>query len=466
MKHKRKIVKTTSYVAGIFAIASALLVMVLFIMSALGVIFPRKESIMLHTDTLSKIYDATPLSGGTMTLKYGELHSGHVLEVLEECTYTKVGKYKNEPSYRIVDASGADVTNMYDIRADFGNIIIAARPLTVQSPSKTKRYDGVELISDEIYVFGGKLVKGDSFICYSKTSITDPGSKQILPTYHIVDENGADVTDQYAITNDLGILTIRSLPITIVTASAEKVYDGKPLSSDEWECLGTLLEGHKVAVTCITEKSDVGTFQNEAEVQFRDKDGNDVSQLYNVDMKYGTLTISPLPLHIMTGNATKEYDGTRLSCDTWEIVSGKLAAGEKIDLRSFTVLNAIGVTENKMNFAITDAKGNDITYRYQITQETGELCITPRSITIRTGSAVKVYDGSALVCEEYEIIKGSLCEGDTLEVAFSSMVNIGYTPNYIINYSIHRQTEGGGITDVSENYRISYDYGTLTVTAK
>lgn len=466
MKYHRKAVKTISYVAGIFAIASALLVMVLFIMSALGLVFPRKEKITLHTDTLSKIYDAAPLSGGVPTLKYGSLHPGHKLVVTNTCDYTNVGEYKNQPAYIIVDASGADVTEMYDISTDFGDIIITARPLTVRSLSQTKRYDGTALISGEILPLGGSLVKGHSLVCHSATSITYPGEQAILPTYSIVDENGADVTDQYSITNDLGTLTVLPLVINIQTDSAEKNYDGKPLSADGWKRLsGPLLKGHTLSVECITEVVEVGSFENMADVRIEDENGNDVSELYEVNVLCGTLTISPLPLHIVTGSMTKEYDGKDLSCETWRITSGSIGDGERITLLSSPALDTVGSIANEMHFAITDQNGDDISHRYQIMQDAGTLSVTPRAITIRTGSASKVYDGTALTCEEYEIIKGSLSEGDMLEVAFTSIVGIGYTQNYIIDYSIYRISAEGQLIDVSGNYRFSYDYGTLTVMA-
>ena len=81
------------------------------------------------------------------------------------------------------------------------------------------------------------------------------------------------------------------------------------------------------------------------------------------------------------------------------------------------------------------------------------------------GSATKKYDGTALFCREYEITKGSLCAGDTLELSFTSIVNIGYTENYIIDHTIYGEVAGGNKTDVTLNYKITFDYGTLTVTA-
>ena len=93
------------------------------------------------------------------------------------------------------------------------------------------------------------------------------------------------------------------------------------------------------------------------------------------------------------------------------------------------------------------------------------MTVTPRPITIQTGSATKKYDGAPLICKEYTITKGSVCDGDMLQLAFTSIVNIGYTENYIVDLTVYGN-EDGRKTDVTVNYKITYDYGTLTVTAE
>lgn len=466
MKKRRSAVKVTSYAAGIFAIASALSAAVLLIMTASGFLFPRKEKITLHTETISKIYDASPLDGGVPILTYGELHPGHQLVMTVACQYTDVGEYENKPTYMILDASGADVTDMYDVTTDFGKLKIEGRPLTVQCTGKKKVYDQTPLESDEIRIVSGSLADGHSFICTAKTSITAPGEQKILPAYSILAANGVDVTDQYDITEYLGSLVVKPIPIAIRTGSAEKIYDGTPLSCDEWSYLnGEFLDGHKLSVKCITEESEVGIFDNHAATVVSDADGNNVSHLYDITIYFGTLTISARPIYISTGYATKEYDGSPLQCDEWSITSGSIGEDEHISMIAVTEITEAGSAENELHFSITDSEGNDITHRYKIILDAGQLTVTPRPLTIRTGSATMVYDGSALVCEEYEITKGSLCEGDMLNLSFTSIVNIGYSQNYIIDLSVYGKNENGDIVDVSKNYRVSYDYGTLTITA-
>ncbi|MBQ7828385.1 MAG: hypothetical protein IJ386_09000, partial [Clostridia bacterium] len=58
----------------------------------------------------------------------------------------------------------------------------------------------------------------------------------------------------------------------------------------------------------------------------------------------------------------------------------------------------------------------------------------------------------------------SLCPDETLDLAFTSIVNIGYSNNYVIDCSILKKDQNGNTVNVSGNYVISYDYGILKIT--
>jgi len=217
-------------------------------------------------------------------------------------------------------------------------------------------------------------------------------------------------------------------------------------------------------VVCSASILDVGTAENIPDVKIYSLSGSDVSQLYNVTVVAGILEVKPLNLYIYTGSAEKAYDGEALSCNEWRIVAGKLADGETIEPVGFTSVKNAGDHRNEIRFRISDKNGNDVTSRYKINLSAGTLSISPRAITIRTGSASKKYDASPLKCYEYEIINGELCSGDKLVVSLTSIVNIGYAENFIVALNIYRTDNSGNRLYVTSNYRITYDYGTLTVT--
>ena len=89
----------------------------------------------------------------------------------------------------------------------------------------------------------------------------DAGVSELAPEVKIFNEEaGIDVSSNYDINivfNTSGTVTIDKRPIYITTGGAEKVYDGKPLSHNEYsieeECK-TFLEslGHKLEVVGTT----------------------------------------------------------------------------------------------------------------------------------------------------------------------------------------------------------------------
>ena len=310
---KHKELRAISYMAGIFVIAAALLLTVFLLLTALGLIHPRQQRLTLHTPDIAKVYDAVALSGSTPQITYGQLHQGHRLEVLSLPQYTQVGDYENIPVYRILDETGADVTKQYDITPDYGTVSIQARSITVTSPDKTKVYDGTALVSEPVQLSGGTLASGHQLVAQGGNSLLYPGTVAIAGAYQIVSETGADVTNQYRINEQLGTLTVMPITLTLGTESAQKVYDGEALTEQTWTQLqGSLLAGHSIQMNISASLSQVGTAQNEGIATVWDENGADVTSLYHIQYRFGTLQVQPIQLHILTGSAQRST--TEPSC--------------------------------------------------------------------------------------------------------------------------------------------------------
>lgn len=463
---KHKELRAISYMAGIFVIAAALLLTVFLLLTALGLIHPRQQRLTLHTPDIAKVYDAVALSGSTPQITYGQLHQGHRLEVLSLPQYTQVGDYENIPVYRILDETGADVTKQYDITPDYGTVSIQARSITVTSPDKTKVYDGTALVSEPVQLSGGTLASGHQLVAQGGNSLLYPGTVAIAGAYQIVSETGADVTNQYRINEQLGTLTVMPITLTLGTESAQKVYDGEALTEQTWTQLqGSLLAGHSIQMNISASLSQVGTAQNEGIATVWDENGADVTSLYHIQYRFGTLQVQPIQLHILTGSAQKVYDGAQLRCSQWQLLSGALEPGASIQARSDTAVSMVGTTDNIITFAVVDADGKDISFRYSFVCEYGTLSIQPRAITLRTGSAQKIYDGEPMSCDTFEIIQGQLCDNEQIQLVGASIVNVGYSENYPLSCTVYRLEADGTKTDVSSCYRISFDYGLLKITA-
>ena len=92
---------------------------------------------------------------------------------------------------------------------------------------------------------------------------------------------------------------------------------------------------------------------------------------------------------------------------------------------------------------------------YEVSEDLGNLTVTPASATITTGSASKTYDGTPLTNSEASI--SGLVAGETATVtATGTITEVGTTVN---TYTIDWGTAAPG------NYTVSEDLGTLQVTA-
>lgn len=465
MKRPDKAVKAASYVAGICAISAAMLLVVFLALSMIGLIHPRTQHITLHTPSISKIYDGLPLQGSMPELRYGMLHPGHAIEVRHIPTYTQVGEHENAPQVVIVDETGADVTAQYEINRDFGTMTVSARPIMLSSLSKSKVYDGELLTADDAVLTGGALVEGHTLITEGGNTVLLPGEEPVQAVYRIVSEDGSDVTGQYEVQENFGKLRVFPIDITVTTETAKKAYDGKPLTACGWEHIGgTLLPGHTIDMQMMASLNDVGTIPNEGKAVITDTNGTDVGEIYHIDYRFGSLEIEPIPLRITTKSAQKIYDGTPLVCEDWTLTAGKLEQGAVLSVREYAVQQGVGSIDNAIGFQVIDETGRDITYHYDMVCDYGTLSVQPRAITIRTDSAQKVYDGTPLNCNTFMIVNGSLCAGEQISIVCTSMTEVGYSDNYVLECSIYRQ-EGDNITEVTACYRIIFDFGTLKITA-
>jgi hypothetical protein len=463
MKIPTKTVTAASYTAGIGVIASAIVLTVLLVLSLLGLIHPRQTRITLQTNTITRPYDGTTVVGSTPNVRFGNLHPDHQVKVLNLPEHSAVGTYANAPEYVILDAAGADVTNQYDITENFGNIVIEPLHIVLYAPNQSKVYDGTPLESKDVMVWGD-LAPGETFRISGVNSLILPGQEPIAPTYAIVTADGVDVTDQYIIEDKLGTLTVHPIPLAVSTAYASAHYTGQSLSDPGWkQTSGQLLEGHRLAVTNTTVLQDVGSIPNEATATVLDQNGKDVSHLYDIRFTWGKLTILPISLTVTTAGMEKVYDGKDLTCPQWTVTEGTLPADHRVTVLSSASLNRVGTVDNTMSLRITDPDGRDVTYRYDIRFQYGTLTVQPRPLTIKTGSAQKVYDGTALQCNEYEILSGSLCPGDVIELLCIPLVEPGYSDNSVVSCNVFHIDPQGDFTDVTACYRITYEYGSLTI---
>ena len=192
----------------------------------------------------------------------------------------------------------------------------------------------------------------------------------------------------------------------------------------------------------------------------KDSYGRDVTECYRVDAPECLIPLLPQPITVSVENTEKQYDGTQNFDTAAQITQGTLAYSDRLDV-SFDLLPAtVGVYEISANCIIRNADGEDVTHLYQITLNPGKLTVRPRQLTIQTGSSEKVYDATPLVNSEWSVTHGTVSEGHTLKVDLPEQRTVvGKTQNLPV---VSILDESGN--DMTANYTVTVDSGTLTVT--
>ena len=353
---------------------------------------------------------------------------------------------------------------MYDLSVEYGTLTVIPRKLSLSTESRSKTYDGTPLTSSKISLVSGNLILGDSIVALGESSITEVGSISNEIPYYIASSSGDDVTKHYDIKHTYGKLNIIPKALNIKTSGTSKTYDGKGILLDDWNFIGgtNIGNGEKISLV-FHEFTEVGTHKNIPDVLITDESGRDITDRYKITFSAESITINKKYLAISTGSASKVYDGTPISKKTLSIVSGSLLSGHYIKNQIFTEAVDAGITKNVADIIIFDSEGNEVTGCYNIVCKPGELTVHPKNITISTGTARKKFDDTPLSSNDYRLVGDSLCSGHTIDFIGSSITNPGTMQNFPTRLVIYDQSAGQR-KDVTNNYVITYRYGTLTVT--
>ena len=388
---------------------------------------------------------------------------------------------------------GSANRNNYEVVEDLGTLTVYRAALTVTTGSAEKEYDGKPLTNSSASLSG--LVNGESATVTATGSITDPGSTR--NTYSI--SWGSANPANYAINENLGTLTVKeqksTVTVTLTAASAEKTYDGTPLTADSVTAEG-LPSGYKVRAVVSGSQTDAGSSENSiTSYTILDENGNDVTgTITTVTTQNGTLTVNPLPVEFDfgfhgesiidpdTGEATGEegavetYNGDiyypewiEASIDGAEEKTDPTlwVPDEEIESDYFFIFELPGDAELVLSGdGYSDAgswtfdpeprfrEGNED--NYDITYVYNSLEIQPAELTI-TASASKEFDGEPLDGAEAVEIEGLVGYDEIIVTATGTITDAGTADNpYTIDWGDTR----------SENYTVNAEPGVLEVTPK
>ena len=383
---------------------------------------------------------------------------------------------KNSAKVKILSAAdGSDKTSNYEVTVDEGNLTVTKRPVTVISGSGEWVYDGERHIVTAIEISTTKgmgLVEGHKAELSSYTAITDVGTMKNAITVNVL-ADGIKVTSNYDISYEFGNLKVTKRPVTVIADSAQKQYDGTPLTCGTVSG-DNLVSGHFAkagAGAVVGSQIEVGESKNVivGNIIIYSDALVDVTSNYSISLATGTLKVTPREITVRAGDAQKLYDGDPLTCKTYAVVSEtRLLSGHSLTAVTSGSQTNAGYGVNSIvpgSVKITGGAGRDVTACYAVTVEDGVLEVTPRPITVKAGDAEKVYDGTPLTCEDYEVASAydpALVKDHKLTAVITgSQTDAGTGENAVESVTI---TSASG--DVTGNYAVVVLYGTLTVTGK
>lgn len=426
----------------------------------------KANTIVITAASDSKEYDGTALTNGAYTFTQGILAEGDVLVVDVYGNQTFVGTSVNEiTSYKVMRGE-ADVTDNYSIITVDGTLEVTKREVIITADSASKVYDGTALTDNGFTVAG--LANGDSVAGVDVVgSQLGVGSSTNVASDAVIMRGAEDVTDCYDITYIDGTLTISAVgtPIIITAGSASKIYDGTPLTNNDFTFTqGVLVAGDELVVVIEGSQTNAGISANKVVSYKVMRGGVDVTSFYTFATSVdGVLEVTKRDVTITASSDSREYDGTEL--ENGSFTADGLAEGEYID--SVTVVGGqtfVGSSTNVVSGAVIMGTEGETTDNYNITYVDGTITVTKKTddITITADSASKEYDGTPLTNDGFTVT-GELANGDEVVVVIEgSQTFVGSSDNVVVSVKVMR--DGADVTDNYANLELVD--GTLTITKK
>lgn len=363
-----------------------------------------------------------------------------------------------------------DTIDNYDVTYEYGTIVVEKRDVHVTTGSITDYYDGKPLATTDYTASGISNIH--DFIIKSSTQLTNAGSVQNKFTqYDIVNESGVSVLHNYKVSFSYGTITVMKRPVIISTASAERVYDGTPLRAQSWvvceDSLFELVEGDiVVSPTPSGYQIDVGSSLNSysGTIRINDKSGTNVTANYEIIAREGTLTVTPRPIIVCTEGLDIVYDDVARNLkNVWADTSGGgygLCSGHTFKVLTHSEWRDVVDGElNVLGVAVTNGT-KDVTSNYELTYEYGLVIIRPRPITVTTNGFEYIYDDQYHSDKKLNISgEYGLCTGHTFsDIVAPRFRDVVKDAKNKVTFTIKR-----GSTDVTHNYEIVDNYGTVNI---
>ena len=411
-----------------------------------------------------KKYDGTPLTNSTVTVGGSGFVAGEGATYNVTGSQTDKGSSKNWFTYTLTEGTKAD---NYTITQEYGELVVTKNTsvINITAKSANKTYDGQALTEPRYDFTQNILAEGDVLTAVVEGSQTDAGSSaNVVKSYRVM-RGGVDVTDFYTFGEiENGTLTVTERKVTLTSESADKPYDGTPLTrpdvtvSDEG-----FVDGEVSDIKATGTITDKGSVPNT--ITFTEGENFKASN-YIIVRETGTLTITAdateVVVYISGNTGTEKYDGTEKTVTGYKVTSISSGLYKESDF-AFTGNATVSATDARAtSYPMGLTAGNFENKNDNFSKVTfivtdGSLTIDPRTVTLTSESATKEYDGTPLTRPDVIVSGDGFVEGEVSGIkATGSITYYGEVDNDI------KYTKEAGYKD--SNYIVTSEIGKLGIT--
>ena len=381
---------------------------------------------------------------------------------------TNVGTYDAKFAENTVGT--VDATAKYIVaEANDGKLTITpidSVTVTITGNTGSRPYSGAEQsVTDYTVSTSNPLLYTEAdftFTGTAKAAGTDAGSYEMGLTPAQFENTNPNFENVTFIVTD-GKLTITPRSVKLTSETAEKVYDGMPLTRPDVTVTGDGFVAGEVSgihatgsVTNVSDGEQPNTIVYTTSAGY--KPGN-----YSIEKDEGTLKITPVTDKVtvtVTGNTdSKIYDGDEHSVTGYTTaIDNQLYTVSDFTFTGEAIAKGTDADTYKMGLKAEQFENNNTNFtNVEFAVTDGSLQINPRSVKLTSATDEKVYDGQPLTNGVVTVSGDGFVKGEGAAYNVTgSQTNVGSSDN-TFTYMLNPGTKAG-------NYAIEQKEGTLTVT--
>ena len=421
-------------------------------------------TLTVKTEGAKRAYNGKPLTAeGTIT----GFVNGETAKFTVTGSQTTVGQSTN--TYNI-DWKAKDTTakkGNYTISEDLGNLVVTqfAEKITVTTTGGKFTYDG-NAHGATVAVTGlpaGYTVETATSDA-TATDVTEKAVKAECDHLVIKDDQGKDVTSELNVDYKAGTIQINPATLTVKTEGAKRAYNGKPLTAE-----GTItgfVNGETAKFTVTGSQTTVGQSTNTYNIDWKAKDTTAKKGNYTISEDLGNLVVISKSIVPDDKNTPEEKKtGIKVTAPKDTTYSGNeqkrepviedTKTGKTLDKDDYSLSYSDDVTNAGTVTITVTGKGN-YTGKFEVTYK-----INPREVTLKSETASKPYDGTALTKPAVTVSGDGFVKGEVSDIKATGLVTTvseGKVTNTITFTKENNYKDG--------NYAIDKEEGKLSITAQ